>query len=95
MCLDGLCTAVDVRETDLMSCETSEQCRLRWGANCCEYCASSREMLIAVSTQVDYEARVCPSDFSGCPPCVPPPFPVGVRARCTPEKRCEPLWIAE
>jgi hypothetical protein len=93
LCLEGLCTAIDIRMDKLTSCSTSEQCRLRWGTGCCEYCGDSREMLVAVNSQVDYEATLCGSGHGGCPPCAPPPYPNDAIARCSTEHRCEVAWI--
>ena len=93
LCQKGLCSVIDLREAGLIACNTSEQCRLRWGTGCCEYCASVSDMIVAVNTEFDYRS-VCPSDLA-CPPCVPPPFPTDVKAVCTTEQRCEVRRILE
>jgi hypothetical protein len=84
---------LDIREDLLTSCGGDAQCRLRWGTQCCEGCSNPNEMLVAVNSQVDYEATICGSQHGGCPPCAPPPYPAEARAVCGLDYHCEVIWL--
>ena len=93
-CIEGRCQAIDIRSDKLTSCGTDAQCRLRWGTTCCESCGTPpQQMLVAVNSQVNYDATVCGSG-TGCPDCLTSPYPMDARAMCrTDTHRCEVVWI--
>lgn len=91
-CIEGKCTAVDIRKDKLTSCGDDGQCRLRWDTTCCEACSSSEELLVAVNNQLDWEKTVCGEEFTACPPCAPPEYPPNARAVCGPDFFCRVQW---
>ena len=38
LCRAGQCTAVDLRKDELSACKSHDECRVRWGSDCCESC---------------------------------------------------------
>jgi hypothetical protein len=91
-CIEGRCQAIDIRQDLLTSCGTNEQCRLRWGTQCCEACGTRNELLVAVNSQVNYEATVCGSQMA-CPDCVVGPYPADARAVCGPSNHCSVAFL--
>jgi hypothetical protein len=89
LCRDGRCSAVDVRNDELSQCVTDADCRLRWGASCCESCgAGAVDQLTALSLLVNLDAALCGS-AGGCPlDCVPPPYPAEAIAYCGQNGHC-------
>ncbi len=82
LCEAGQCTPLDLRQTDLTSCKTKNDCRLRWGSDCCESCAGNSLELVAVSNDGALENAVCGPTDGACPPCAPQPFPPGSDVDC-------------
>lgn len=74
VCRGGACRAVDVRDDVLSRCESADDCRLRWGGDCCEMCdvneVSWANYLIAVSISENWAEHLC-EDVPGCPVCIP------------------------
>jgi len=87
-CIEGRCQAIDIREDLMTSCGTDEQCRLRWDARCCEACGGISELLIAVNSQVNYEATVCGRERV-CPKCAISEYPPDAKAVCNASHHCE------
>ncbi|GMV18052.1 MAG: hypothetical protein HS104_25395 [Polyangiaceae bacterium] len=80
LCRNGTCTEVDLRLDALSACSGDGDCRLRYGAGCCESCGGMG--LVALNKDAKLGAEVC-SPFAGaCPPCVPPPYPSTALAVC-------------
>lgn len=77
------CTVVDVRETDVVSCQSDSDCMLRLGSECCEACAGEP---IAVNRNADLNAFFCPGGPTPCPTCVPQ-LPSNYRGACI-QNRC-------
>jgi hypothetical protein len=88
-CIEGRCTAIDIRTDLLTSCGTDEQCRLRWDTRCCEACGLD-DALVALNSQVNYEATVC-GNAGSCAPCTQP-YPSTARAICGANNHCEVVW---
>jgi hypothetical protein len=93
-CRRGHCVAVDVRYDALGACNTSADCRLRWGAECCERCAGDAfgEGLTAVRAS-GFEGAVCGAAFA-CPDCAIAEYPQAAQATCT-DGRCSVLFSAQ
>ncbi|HEX6271671.1 MAG TPA: BPTI/Kunitz domain-containing protein [Polyangiaceae bacterium] len=70
-CRAGRCVGFDARRTELVTCETSDDCRFRAGLQCCENCFASRQSFIAVSADADVHSWVCGDAPVGCAGCVP------------------------
>jgi len=68
-CAAGECTLLDVRASELVTCERSSDCVLRLGAECCERCAG--DGVVALSKNARLEDVVCGNAPVGCPPCQP------------------------
>ncbi|HWA73553.1 MAG TPA: BPTI/Kunitz domain-containing protein [Polyangiaceae bacterium] len=77
------CTVVDIRETDVVSCQTDGDCILRLGSNCCEACGGEP---IAVNRDANLTAFFCPGGPTPCPACVPK-IPAGYGSACI-DNRC-------
>jgi hypothetical protein len=82
---------VDLRNDTLSACQVDDDCRLRWGNNCCEDCGGGNtEQLIAYNKNVSLEAEICDPNVGACPPCAPPPYPKFILPLCGPDKHC--MW---
>jgi hypothetical protein len=59
-CVDGHCIAYDYRDL-AVACDTSEQCYLRYGTECCTVCDSGQNpsKLVALSNTLDLYALAC------------------------------------
>ena len=80
-CVDGRCAIIDLDASSLSTCRADVDCKLRWGAVCCEKCHPDAAFdLVSVSRSAEF----CVSDDS-CDPCAPPPFPATARAVCVDE----------
>jgi hypothetical protein len=93
-CRSNTCVAVDVRADALSACNTSADCRLRWGSSCCESCASFSEELIALKNDASLEEVVCDPLAGACPPCAPQPYPSEAKAECI-AGHCQVTWEAQ
>jgi hypothetical protein len=82
-CVQNECVVTDLRTSELTSCETTDDCRLRMGSGCCEGCGD----LIAVRNDGSFEKQVCGDTIPPCPPCVGTPPPDSVSAVCI-DGRC-------
>jgi len=84
VCRGGFCRAIDIRTDELSACSVDTDCRLRWGAACCEFCGGTDSSLIAVSTLVSFEQAVCGAsvDCTSVLPCTIRPYPVYANATC-------------
>lgn len=82
VCRQSECTVIDIRSDELSACASNEDCRLRWGALCCESCSGSESNLVAVGKLVDFDQAVC-SATSACDSCVLPPYPADRVAVCS------------
>ena len=73
----------------IVSCKTNEDCRVRWGSNCCEDCGGGdTDQLIAYNKNANLEAEVCGPYGGACPPCMPPPYPPYILPVCSKEGHC-------
>jgi Kunitz/Bovine pancreatic trypsin inhibitor domain len=78
-CTRGRCALVDIRETELVACQSNTECKLRMGAGCCERC--SDDSVVALNTGANLRDLVCGDGAPACPPCVPT-LPKGYAAFC-------------
>lgn len=84
------CQGVDIRQMDLTSCTTDDDCRLRT-RSCCECGGDTSEFgLVAVSDHGAYTDLVCGQEFA-CPECVPQ-YPEEATAVCADDGHCEVEW---
>jgi hypothetical protein len=81
-CRAGRCIAFDARRTELVTCETRDDCRFRAGLQCCENCAASRQSFITVNADADLGSWVCGDAPVACAGCVPI-VPQNLSATCT------------
>lgn len=89
LCRTGNCTAVDLRTDALSACSSDDECRVRWGSNCCEDCGGGNpDLLIAYNKNASLEAEVCDPAAGACPPCAPPPYPKAILPLCGPDGHC-------
>ena len=89
LCRAGQCTAVDLRKDELSACKSHDECRVRWGSDCCESCGvPNAESLIAYNKNVSLEQQVCDPKSGGCPPCAPPPYPPYILPICGSDGHC-------
>ena len=89
LCRAGQCAAIDLRKDALSACKSHDDCRLRWGSNCCESCGGGVEQqLIAYNKNANLEAEVCQPNGGACPPCVPPPYPSYLLPICGADAHC-------
>jgi hypothetical protein len=83
-CENGECTVVDIRQTPLTECQTSDDCYLRMGAHCCELCGG--EGVVALNRRASLSPLICGSTPVACPTCasiIPPGFTASCNAgRC-------------
>jgi hypothetical protein len=80
-CIDNRCTIVDLEASSISACRTDADCKLRWGATCCEKCHADPAFdLVSVSQSVLF----CAAGDS-CDPCALAPFPPQARAVCVNE----------
>lgn len=80
----GRCQAVNVYDDDaLVGCDAAEDCRLRWGAGCCEACAPTPDQLIAVKVNAVEQAQCGGGPCPGCPTA---PYPNDASAACIDHK---------
>jgi hypothetical protein len=91
-CIEGRCQAIDIRQDLLTSCGTDEQCRLRWDTGCYEAGGTAIELLVAVSSQVNYDRTVCGNQMP-CPSCVVDAYPANAKAVCGPDFHCSVAWL--
>lgn len=77
------CTIIDIRETEVASCQRDSDCMLRLGASCCERCAGEP---VAVNRNADLVGFFCPAGPTPCPACVPQ-LPAGYESACV-QGRC-------
>jgi hypothetical protein len=73
-CDNGTCAKADVRTHAVSACDVDSDCRLRYGAGCCEStCSGSEEQLTAVNTsqETTLTGLVCGGDGFACDACVP------------------------
>ena len=89
-CVSGECVVEDVRASEVTSCKTAMDCRLRSGTSCCEGCGSGE--LIAVRNDGSFEKLVCGGAPQPCAACLPVP-PVNATAICN-AGRCEVAYLA-
>jgi Kunitz/Bovine pancreatic trypsin inhibitor domain len=68
-CAAAECALIDVRESELTTCQQSSDCVLRLGAECCERC--SGDGVVALSKDARLQDLVCGDAPVGCPPCQP------------------------
>lgn len=86
VCRAGRCERVNVYEDDkLVGCDGNADCRLRWGAQCCEPCAPTPDQLIAVANSA-IEQNQCGGGVP-CPECPTPAYPSDASAQCI-DRRC-------
>jgi hypothetical protein len=77
----GHCVVIDIREDEFGACSSPSECRLRWGAKCCERCDGDAAALVAVSTKWAFDTIVCGT--SSCSStCDPPAYPSDAIADC-------------
>jgi hypothetical protein len=84
ICVEGVCTIVDVRKTAATECTRSADCKLRDGTACCNGCDGRG--LVSVRPRA-FTDLLCADFDQGCPPCapvIPPGFmPKCISGRCT------------
>jgi hypothetical protein len=88
-CEASSCVKADVREHALSACTSSDECTLRYGAECCAGCQSHAFdidpygdiVAIREDAEPTLEALMCNADFV-CDACEPQ-FPPGVSAVCS------------
>lgn len=89
LCRSGKCSAVNLRNDELSACKSHDECRVRWGSDCCESCgAPDQETLIAYNKNVSLEQHVCDPKSGACPPCAPPPYPSYILPICGGDGHC-------
>ncbi len=93
-CRANECVAVDLRTDALSACNSSAECRLRWGASCCESCSQDTNQIVALNQNASLEQEVCDPLAGACPPCVPQPFPADVAAECI-SGQCQVVFEAQ
>jgi hypothetical protein len=87
-CLAGRCEAIDVRTLGMADCDSSADCYLRMGTDCCEPCVSSPALPVALSRKVDFSPLLCGSGPIACAACMPV-IPSDLFAACSlTEKKC-------
>lgn len=80
-CVDGRCTITDLDASPHSACRADADCRLRWGAICCEKCHPDPAFdLVSVSRSAEF----CGVGDS-CDPCALQPYPATARAVCVDE----------
>lgn len=87
-CSAGKCIAADVRTDPLSACNTTADCHLRNGAECCESCGENQDAVIAVSYTANPQLAdlMCTPDV-GCPKCLPQ-YPPGLVPACGSDGHC-------
>jgi hypothetical protein len=85
-CEGGSCRVEDLRLHAASACQSDGECRLRWGAGCCEACGSfggpdGGLVALATSGLAKLEALVCAPTARGCDECAPS-YPAGAAAKC-------------
>jgi hypothetical protein len=89
VCRAGSCAGVDIRKDQLSACTGDDECRVRWGSNCCEDCGGGNtETLVAYNKNKSLEAEVCDPSSGACPPCAPPPYPSYILPYCGQDGHC-------
>jgi hypothetical protein len=83
----GHCEAVDLRQFGPADCDTSADCYLRMGTQCCETCVGGTDQVVALSRKMDFSFMLCGSGPIGCPACMPV-IPPGLAAVCSAARRC-------
>jgi hypothetical protein len=89
-CDAGHCVAADIRTHAVSLCKTAADCRLRWGADCCEGCglASLSDLTSVASTEMPtLETLVCAPEV-GCPKCAAQ-YPSDANPVCGSDGHCE------
>lgn len=80
-CVENRCTIVDLENSDLSACRAAADCKMRWGAVCCEPCSPDPAFdLVSVSRA----ATFCAAGDS-CDPCGLPSFPATASVVCVDE----------
>jgi hypothetical protein len=88
VCRAGSCEGVDIREDELSACATDDDCTLRWGVHCCEYCAGGPTDLVAVKKTPSFSEALCGPQES-CSSCAPAPYPANASPVCNSAGHCE------
>ena len=83
-CRAGRCIVVDVRDTELVACETNDHCALRDGLECCQSCDG--EGIVALNRSAQVESVTCAEPIPPCAPCAPTDS-TKYQARCV-DQRC-------
>jgi hypothetical protein len=94
VCRAQQCVAVDIRTDAISACDLDQDCRLRFGADCCESCYGHPTELVAVRADGQLEQEVCNPQFGACDPCVPPAYPTDAAAECV-AGHCQVVWAAQ
>lgn len=74
LCEQGQCQPRDLRQMDFSSCNTKDDCVMRWGSDCCEGCGGHPLEIIGLNKNTNWESEICGGP-SPCDACVPQPFP--------------------
>jgi hypothetical protein len=69
-CAAGTCEVYDVRESDLSTCTSDDDCRLRSGLSCCEGCGDGNWVAVSNNATLLYE-ELCGTEPLPCPACEP------------------------
>ena len=88
-CRNGQCVPIDIREEGVTDCETSEDCFMRAGADCCEACDGTT--VASVSDGALLNELVCGDEPAYCPPCAPV-YPPELAVVCD-DGRCGLIYV--
>jgi hypothetical protein len=69
-CVKNQCVVEDLRTSRVTACKSSDECKVRSGASCCEGCSAGQDF--AVRNDGSFEKLVCGDGPVGCLACVPP-----------------------
>lgn len=93
-CESGKCVGADMRTDPVSQCHKPADCKLRFGAGCCESCTGTEEQLtsVAINNENDLKSLVC-SPGTVCENCMPQ-YPMGPIVDCGAEGHCKVVVFA-